>query len=324
MGVISEKTVLVVSTVEPWSLDADIKNGNDSASDSDMEQTFSESDDASLNRTFQLPRDNLLLSSNGPSLTDHAIIDVGSGGSVETTACIPVATEVSVFSEMTPITDTGYSEAETGLSRAYDVLSQEGSIINEKEHVNVEIGSDATTTCLPVATEVSVFSEMTPLTDTETFRDAESRTYETLSHEDPIMNEKEGGHVNDEMPIVSDEATPHIPAVVVATETVPVFPELTPIITDDTETGFPEEAENPTYESLSHEGPGPITVSGKETTTTTSGNANVECAAEEDSALLLEAAAVPAGELLTTESPSVEAEDEVKNVDDGVEMESDP
>jgi len=310
-----EKTVLVVSTVEPWSLDADLKNGNDSASDSDMEQTFSESDEASLNRTFQLPRENLLLSSNGPILQDHAIIDVGSGP-VETTACIPVATEVSVFSEMTPITDSGYSETETGLSHTYEALSQEGSIINETKdnNVHVECGSEETTTaCLPVATEVSVFSEMTPLTDTETFSEAESRTYETLSHDGPIMSEKEGvGNVNAECG--TDDTIP-------VDAEISVFPELTPIT--DAETGFPE-AENPTFESLSHEA---STVSVCDTETSGSGNANannVECAPGVNSALLLEAAAVPAGELLTTLPSAVVEAEEVKTVNGSVEMESDP
>jgi len=57
-----EKTVLVVSTVEPWSVDNDvrndndIRNGNDSASDGEMEQTYSESDDSSANRTFTMDR----------------------------------------------------------------------------------------------------------------------------------------------------------------------------------------------------------------------------------------------------------------------------
>jgi len=311
-----------VSTVEPWSLDADIKNGNDSASDSDMEQTFSESDDVSLNRSFQLPRENLLLSSNGPSLQDHAIIDVGSGP-VETTACIPVASEVSVFSEMSPITNTGYSEAEAGLTRTFEALSQEGSsIINNKEHVNVECGSDETAAAgLPVATEVSVFSEMTPLQNTETFSEAETRTYETLSHEGPIVSEKEGDPVKAEG--VSDETTPHIPVAILE---VSVFPELAPIINNDTEIGgFPPEAESPTYESLSHEGTTTTTAS---VNNETSGNVsvNVESAAEENSSVLLPEAAVPAEELLTTTTtPSSVETEEVKNVvNEGDEMESDP
>ncbi|OXA40465.1 serine/threonine-protein phosphatase 4 regulatory subunit 2 [Folsomia candida] len=40
-----EKTVLVVSTVEPWSLDADMKNGNESGSDGEMDQTYSDGDE---------------------------------------------------------------------------------------------------------------------------------------------------------------------------------------------------------------------------------------------------------------------------------------
>jgi hypothetical protein len=54
-----EKTVLVVSTVEPWSVDSDYRNGNESnASDGEMDQTYSESDDSgnSNNRSYGLGR----------------------------------------------------------------------------------------------------------------------------------------------------------------------------------------------------------------------------------------------------------------------------
>lgn len=51
-----EKTVLVVSTVEPWSLDADMKNGNESGSDGEMDQTYSDGDESMANLTFYMNR----------------------------------------------------------------------------------------------------------------------------------------------------------------------------------------------------------------------------------------------------------------------------
>jgi len=52
-----EKTVLVVSTIEPWSIDNDFRNGNDdgTGSDGEMDQTYSESDEGG-NRSFDSDR----------------------------------------------------------------------------------------------------------------------------------------------------------------------------------------------------------------------------------------------------------------------------